>query len=424
MVGREIVFIKYGKESIELDSSSRQAQGLMNKFSTGLAHYLGLKPKSIDIPKAFGREEIKIENLGVGNTIYSPRAQVMLELLKSWANNFALNDLKAVRVETPPIYSSTHQPTAQLAKLFDEGLLSSEVGFFRCASDFGVFPLLKRLSPDISREPFRIYELAECCRVEDPKRKTPFLRNEFFHMPDVHSLVSREKVYDEFSELVNRHKMEVDKFGVSFVAAARVTEDEWSRNRDAIMNSCKCFEEMYVNLVPGKRRYWDTKLKWMAVDSGIPETQLATVQVDHLSPKLFGLEGEVSICHSSLGGLERWQGVLINRAEKGISKIPLWLSPCQLRVIRDESLDQTFLAGYRVRVELDNGPASIEDKIRASKDILVANTLVLHGENWFYNDSASTHNKVMKSIEKIQSINLANPYITNGGLRNLRGGLV
>ncbi len=65
---------------------------------------------------------------------------------------------------------------------------------------------------------------------------------------------------------------------------------------------------MVVNVVPSSIKYWESKFKYIYIDSQEDVVQLSTVQVDYRTSKLFNIkiEGEYAkIIHSSIGSMER-----------------------------------------------------------------------------------------------------------------------
>jgi threonyl-tRNA synthetase len=133
-------------------------------------------------------------------------------------------------------------------------------------------------------------------------------------------------------------------------------------------------------LAPGEGAFYGPKIDFDIRDSLGRRWQCGTVQVDFSMPERFDLSYEgsdgqshrpVMLHRAILGSLERFIGVLI---EHTAGKLPLWISPVQVRVIpvtlahhdyAGRVRDDLVQAGFRV--ELDAREETLGKRVRAAQ---------------------------------------------------------
>jgi threonyl-tRNA synthetase len=142
----------------------------------------------------------------------------------------------------------------------------------------------------------------------------------------------------------------------------------------------------------GEAAFYGPKIDFMATDAIGREHQVATIQLDFVQPKRFGLDyiGEdggkqqpVMIHCALLGSIERFLSVYI---EHTAGKFPVWLAPEQIRFITVNQEDSTVSFAEKIRdqakelglrLTIDNSNESVGKKIRAAELMKVPYTVVI-----------------------------------------------
>ena len=143
----------------------------------------------------------------------------------------------------------------------------------------------------------------------------------------------------------------------------------------------------------GEAAFYGPKLDFMANDSLGRQWQVATIQLDMNMPERFDLtcvneKGEkerIAMVHYAvMGSIERFLSVILEHLE---GKLPLWLSPVQVKVLpvseKHAAYAHEVLDGLRdagLRVELDDSNETLGKKIRGGKTEKVPYLLVLGDE--------------------------------------------
>lgn len=409
-----------GKETKNLNSIADVPQNRI------LQQYFSMESDGNHLQTNHGRfsgETKRLENATVGDTALLPRAQIMRDILINWSDRLLVEELHAIKVGTPTIHESSHKATNELAAAFGENLFKTEEGqFLRCASDFGVFSLLSKSDVLPEGLPLRLYEMALCHRKEG-KRTVPLTRASSFHMPDMHTLLPAKEMYTEFRELAKFYNRKIKEFGIDYMVCLRTAKEEWAIGEEHIRDFSE-FEKIpiHVHIVEKRRRYWDLKLKFVAIEQDLRPVQLATVQVDRTSASNFGMDQDLSICHSSPGGLERWIAVLLHRANTTPSySLPLWISPCQLRVIPAGANLSTEFIESRVRYEIDFRNLETAEKVNQGKTPLVHKVAILYPDKTSISGKDLSPDEFRNYWKDLEEYNRNNPYASNHGLRKLYG---
>lgn len=98
----------------------------------------------------------------------------------------------------------------------------------------------------------------------------------------------------------------------------------------------------FIEVLSKMKHYWAVKHEFQGIDAVGGNCQLSTVQLDIVDAERYGIvysdkDGKqkgCTICHSSVGSIERWIfSILENALKNEKPTIPLWLSPTQVRLI-------------------------------------------------------------------------------------------
>lgn len=171
------------------------------------------------------------------------------------------------------------------------------------------------------------------------------------------------------------------------------TAEQWQEAEAALKRFIDSDSSIKVaNEVEGEAAFYGPKLDFMAKDSLGRERQVATIQIDFAQPEGLGLayvneEGQeerpVMIHCAIMGSIERFLAVLLEHTE---GKLPLWLSPEQLRVItlNDEKnileMAESVVNDAKskgIRVSLDPSNESVGKKIANAESLKIPYMVVI-----------------------------------------------
>lgn len=217
---------------------------------------------------------------------------------------------------------------------------------------------------------------------------------------DAHVFCTIEQIEDEFTAIMNMIKDMYAVFDLKWRARLSFRDETdkylgdpqlWEQAQTTIETVAKKLELDYY-IGEGEAAFYGPKIDIMATDALGREWQLATEQLDFVQPERFDLEyvdsdggvkRPVMIHKALLGSFERFLSVYI---EHTAGRLPIWLSPEQVRIItvnqEAETLEfaQTVVEKAKqleVRVKVDNSNESVGKKIRDAEIWKVPYTIVL-----------------------------------------------
>jgi threonyl-tRNA synthetase len=219
---------------------------------------------------------------------------------------------------------------------------------------------------------------------------------------DAHIYVTPEQLKAEFMQVLQLFKEVYDQVGITDYWYRLSLPDfdkdkyegdrtEWERASQFIREALNDFGAEYVE-AKGEAAFYGPKLDVQIKNVLGKEDTIATSQVDILVPKRMeltyidadGKEQYPIIIHRAiLGSYERFIGFLL---EKTYGKLPVWLSPQQIRLITVNQEEETvqFANGVveqarnlGLRVVADNDNESVGKKIRSAELAKIPYTLVL-----------------------------------------------
>lgn len=157
------------------------------------------------------------------------------------------------------------------------------------------------------------------------------------------------------------------------------SSEDWDKAEDALREILASKGAEWID-GPGEAAFYGPKIDFMGMDAIGRKHQVATIQLDYMQPKNFGLtcvneqgekEGIVMIHCAIMGSIERFMSVII---EHFAGAFPLWLSPVQIAVlpVADRHNDFAYalakeleVAGLRPKV--DDSAESVGKKIRIAE---------------------------------------------------------
>jgi len=342
----------------------------------------------------------------VGHFRFYPKGTVVKDSLEEYAYEIAVKDLHAYKIETPYLYRMDEPDIAEQAAKFREKDYRLKVDnkefCLRFAGDFGLFRMMKGVTMSYRQLPVRVYELSPSFRLEQSGECVGLKRLRNFTMPDLHCFCRNlEQGTSEYTELFQKYTQLTESMEIEYAVAFRVVKYFYEQHREWFVSLLKIAKRpALIEVLPEMKHYWVLKHEYQAIDAAGGNTQLVTVQLDVEDAKRYGIEytdedGQRKGCiilHSSLGSIERWMGAILEQAAKDQMKgksprLPVWLSPIQLRVIPVNSSFLEFatevaerLRSEGFRIEVDDKEETVSKKIREAEVEWIPFVIVV-GEN-------------------------------------------
>lgn len=217
---------------------------------------------------------------------------------------------------------------------------------------------------------------------------------------DGHVFCRFDQIEEEFQSIMKMIKEMYDVFGLKWRARLSFRDDSdkylgdpkmWSKAQQIIEDVAKKLSlDYYIGL--GEAAFYGPKIDIMATDALGREWQLATEQLDFIQPERFNLkyiaeDGKehvpVMIHKALLGSVERFMSVYIEHTS---GKLPIWLSPEQVRVLTVNQTDKIVeyassieakAKKMGIRLTVDNLNESIGKKIRNAEIMKIPYVIVV-----------------------------------------------
>jgi threonyl-tRNA synthetase len=336
-----------------------------------------------------------------GHFRFYPKGSLIFDLVKDWADEIALNRLNAMKIETPLLYSYEEPDIRQQVESFHErhyvvNSSDREKEFIlRFAGDFGLFRMMRDAGISYRQLPLRMYEYSKSFRYEKSGELTGLKRLRAFSMPDIHSFTKDlDEGFREYKEIYRKYFDLARAMEIKFVVAFRAEEDFYYRHKAEILELVEYSGmPVFIELLSEMKHYWAIKCEFQAVDCNDSFTQLSTVQLDVKDAEIYGIryvdrDGDkkgCTICHSSIGSIERWIYAILEAAlMKEKPELPYWLSPVQLRLIpvSEEFNDSCEVLACKlvhssIRVDIDDSGERLGKKIRNAEQEWIPFTMVV-----------------------------------------------
>jgi len=333
-----------------------------------------------------------------GNFRWYPKGRLIKSLLEEFVTQKVI-DYGAMEVETPIMYDLEHPSLANYINRFPARqylLKSGGKGFFlRFSACFGQFLMLHDTQLSYRQLPLKIYELTRYSfRREKGGELSGLRRLRTFTMPDCHALCTdldqaKKEFFTRFelSREILEEGLELEKD--DYELAIRFTGDFYEKNKDFITSLARMNgKPTLIEIWEEKFFYFITKWEFNFVDNNDKASALSTDQIDIENAERYNItyvdeNGERKhpmILHCSpSGAIERCVYAMLEKAFReqqkgGISILPLWLAPIQVRVI---PLANSFLENaekitdeierHQIRVDLDDRPLTMQRKVREAE---------------------------------------------------------
>ena len=247
--------------------------------------------------------------------------------------------------------------------------------------------IYKRRSRSYRELPLRISEFGHVHRHELSGVLSGLFRVRAFTQDDAHLFVREDQIADEIRKLLELVGRVYSTFGFEFQCMLSTRPEKymgsletWEKAEKALKDALEDAGFEY-EINEGDGAFYGPKIDIRVRDSIGRWWQCATIQLDFQMPERFDLRymGEdgtdnhrpVMIHRAIYGSLERFMGILI---ENYAGKLPLWLSPEQVRIIpvNDDSAEYAMKVRAELKkrkfwAEVDLRDASMGKKIREAQ---------------------------------------------------------
>ncbi len=261
---------------------------------------------------------------------------------------------------------------------------------------------------------------------------------------DAHVFCSEEQMKEEILKIIDIINKFYPTFGLKLetrlslhdpdnFSAYLGTPEIWKKMEERLRKILKS-EKIKFNEARGEAAFYGPKIDFMSKDSMKREWQVATIQLDFNMPVRFNLtftnqagkdETVVMIHAAIMGSIERFVSMMIEHLG---GNFPLWLSPVQVKILTVSEAHNKFaqkltneLKESGIRVELDDLPETVGNKIRKSAKEKIPYTLVI-GDKEMESPELSVRvrgQKDLLSIDKKEFISKIKTNIKNRSLKLL-----
>jgi threonyl-tRNA synthetase len=327
----------------------------------------------------------------LGHFKFFPKGKLLFDLLSDWAHEIAVNRLGSLEIETPVIYDWGDPEIREQGGSFHErhyvvygGDDKKKKMVMRFAGDFGLFKVVKNCTMSYKQLPLRIYEFSKSFRYEQRGELTGLRRLRAFHMPDIHCFTTNlEEGWKEYKALYDNYDDLAKGTGIEYAIVFRIVKEFYDNYKDNIVQMLKHSDRpAFIETLSKMKHYWAVKHEFQGIDSVEGNCQLSTVQLDVKDASTYGItfmdeNGEkkgCTICHSSIGSIERWIYLVLEDAfKKEVHALPLWLAPTQIRIIPVKAEDAVLqkcdelcklMTSMDIRVDIDDTTETLNKRIR------------------------------------------------------------
>ena len=342
-----------------------------------------------------------------GNLRYYPKGRLMKKLIEEYVTDRVIK-YGGVEVETPIMYDMNHPTLSKYLQRFpasQDQIESDKRKFFlRFAACFGQVLMAHDATISYKDLPLKLYELTRYSfRREQSGELTGLRRLRAFTMPDVHAIVADLKqAMDEFKIRFDLCLSVLNSMGIGnndVEMALRTTKDFFEKNKGFILDLVKRIgKPILLEMWDERIFYFILKYDFNFVDTLDKASALSTDQIDIENGERYDIkftdnDGKLKhplILHCSpSGAIERVMYTLLEKAEfdqkEGKApKIPLWLSPTQVRVIpvSEEYVNDAFkiadeMIKHNIRADIDDRTLHVGKKIREAEVEWCSNIVVV-----------------------------------------------
>jgi threonyl-tRNA synthetase len=329
-----------------------------------------------------------------GNLRWYPKGTLIKRLLEEHVNNL-LSEYGVMQVETPIMYDFHHPalskylhrfPARQYTIKSDEKEL-----FLRFSACFGQYLMKHDMTISYRALPLRLYELTHYSfRREQSGELSGLKRLRSFTMPDMHTLCADwDQARSEFIEQFKLSMQWMEDIEVEYRVAIRILKSFYEENKEFIEQLAALVDRpVLIELWDERIFYFVMKFEFTVNDALKKSSTLSTVQIDVENTERFdinyvdekGQKQHPLMLHASISGsvdrnlyaILEYQSMRAMKGEK--AKLPVWLSPTQLRLIpvgdSHISVCNALLEEFEsqgIRTDLDDESETVGKKIRRAE---------------------------------------------------------
>lgn len=333
------------------------------------------------------------EEIGAGLPFWAPRGMNVRLELEKWLLELE-NAEGYLRLASPPLAPQSLYRRSGHLEFYADGMFPPMEGNLRlrpmnCPHHHVYFASRPRSEREL---PFRLAEFGQVFRDEPSGSLSGLRRARCFSQNDGHIYVLPEQAFDEIRRVLRLHRRIYDKLGLKdhrwrlsradFQGANRakfaLEPESWLRAEGILRDALRA-EGLEFFEAPGEAAFYGPKIDVQCRSARGAEESIASIQLDFLSGRAFGLEvvrrgGEKDLAwvihRAPLGSFERFVAFLLERDN---GWLPFWLSPDQVAVMsiagRHADRAAEAAAALResgVRAILDDRDESLPKKIRGA----------------------------------------------------------
>ncbi|KQC05707.1 MAG: threonine--tRNA ligase [Methanoculleus sp. SDB] len=359
--------------------------GLLITKETGLAVPAGGEPLHVELMRA--KELVDYEpRSDVGHHRWMPKGKLVRDLLADYVLSLVL-DYGGMPVETPVMYDLADRAINEHAAKFGERQYRFASGnrnmMLRFAACFGMFTIMHDMHISKNTLPMKMYELSTYSFRHEQKGECIGLKRlRAFTMPDMHTLCrDMDDALASFEEQLMMGWRTGRDLSTPLAGVFRCTQDFYAENEGWVKKIVAMSDvPMLIELLSDRVHYWIAKVDLAAIDGQGRPIENPTVQIDVESARRFDIkyyeDGDAvypPILHCSpTGSIERVICALLeNTARQDVPRLPLWLSPVQVRLVpvsdrnvacAERAAETLTRAG--IRADLDDREESVNKKVR------------------------------------------------------------
>jgi threonyl-tRNA synthetase len=212
--------------------------------------------------------------------------------------------------------------------------------------------------------PLRLADFGRLHRYERSGVMHGLTRVRSFSQDDAHVFCTPEQIQTEVRAVIDMIAATHRDFGFSETRVYLSTrpansigdDSAWERAERTLAESLEA-AGLTFTVNKGDGAFYGPKIDFCVLDAMKREWQLSTVQLDFSMPERFQLvyvdsdgreKRPVMIHRAILGSLERFIGILI---EHTAGALPLWLAPCQVRLVTVTDRQNDYAAGVAAELE-------------------------------------------------------------------------
>ncbi|MEM5815347.1 MAG: threonine--tRNA ligase [Candidatus Aenigmatarchaeota archaeon] len=394
---------------------------LVEQEALGIKSKENPKPKYLEIAKKLGIDWEEFSD--IGHMRYGPLGAFILEILSEYVSEIIKKlPFPVYFVKGTNMFDLKQKAIAEHVSLFGQRMYTVDGEekklVMRYAACFQQFSIVKDWQISYKNLPFGMFEIADSYRFEQSGETLLCFRMRKFWMPDLHVFCKElEEAKEQFLILHDVIHSEMEKLGRKYVSLYNLTSLEFfEKNKDFFLKLLEReHSSVLVCVYPSEiNYYWILNIEYHIIDNLKRAREIGTVQIDIGNAKRFGIKyvnerGESMypiILHCAvLGSLERFLYTILDNAVKE-NKLPLWLSPIQVRVlpISSKYVKEALRIGEKlrkngIRVQVDDRNETLNKKIRDAETSWV-NYIVVIGEKEVGKNKISVRERGDKIEEK------------------------